>query len=246
MDIFSPSTLNVDGERFTIKNSNMLITGEIYHLLNRGVEERVIFKNKRDYERFLVTVFESNDINSSFGHRGERWENNDIILIQKQIKPLVEILSFFPALRNRNYQLYFSGQLISLIGTWLQMVAQAWLVLKLTNSAFLMGLVVAVGTAPTLLFSLFGGVIVDRFPKREILIFTQVSSMILAFILGFLTIFNLINVWEIAILAFFVLSWLTSFAAANDNQSINNLHYNFKSLLGVIYAFKLFHKVGKV
>lgn len=72
----------------------MLATGEIYHLLNRGVEERVIFKNKRDYERFLITVFESNNINSFPGHRSERWGNNDMISIQKQIKPLVEILCF--------------------------------------------------------------------------------------------------------------------------------------------------------
>ncbi len=71
----------------------MLITEEIYHILNRGVEERVIFKNKRDYERFLITVFESNDINLSSEHREERWNNNKISA-QKQTKPLVEILCF--------------------------------------------------------------------------------------------------------------------------------------------------------
>lgn len=108
----------------------------------------------------------------------------------------------FPALGNRNYQLYFSGQLVSLIGTWLQIVAQGWLVLKLTNSALLIGLVAAMATLPSLLFTLHGGVIVDRFPKRRILIFTQVSAMVLAFILGVLTLLNFINVWEISILAF--------------------------------------------
>lgn len=112
------------------------------------------------------------------------------------------IFKIFPAFRSKNYQLYFSGQLVSLIGTWLQTVAQGWLVLKLTNSAFLIGLVAAVVALPTLLFSLFGGVIVDRFSKRKILIFTQISSMILAFILGFLAIINIITIWEIIVLAF--------------------------------------------
>ena len=71
------------------------------------------------------------------------------------------ILSAFPALQNKNYQLYFSGQLISLIGTWLQIVAQGWLVLQLTNSAFLIGLITALSTLPTLFLTLFGGVIVE-------------------------------------------------------------------------------------
>ena len=108
----------------------------------------------------------------------------------------------FPAFKNRNYKLYFSGQLISLIGTWLLVVAQGWLVLKLTNSAYLIGLVAALGTLPSLLFTLFGGVIVDWFPKKKILLFTQASAMILAFILGVLTVAHVINIWEIAVLAF--------------------------------------------
>ncbi len=115
---------------------------------------------------------------------------------------LNKFFTFFPALSSRNYLLYSFGQLISLIGTWLQIVAQGWLVFELTNSAFLLGVVAALAFLPSLLFSLFGGVIVDRFPKKHLLIFTQVSSMILAFILGILTITHLINVWEIGALAF--------------------------------------------
>lgn len=112
------------------------------------------------------------------------------------------ISSAFPAFESRNFRLYFYGQLVSLIGTWLQVVAQGWLVLELTNSAFLLGIVAAAGSAPSLIFSLFAGVIVDRFSKRHILIFTQIAAMALAFILGILTITHLINVTEIAILAF--------------------------------------------
>ena len=108
----------------------------------------------------------------------------------------------FPAFKNHNYKLYFSGQLISLIGTWLQIVAQGWLVLKLTNSAILIGLVAALATLPSLLFTLFGGVIVDWFPKKKILLFTQSSAMVLAFILGILTVAHIINVGEICVLAF--------------------------------------------
>jgi MFS family permease len=115
---------------------------------------------------------------------------------------LNRLFHLFPALKSKNYLLYFSGQLISLIGTWLQIVAQGWLVLQLTNSVFLLGVVSAISTLPTLLFSLYGGVIVDRFPKKKILIFTQGSSMILAFILGILTVLKLINVPEIMVLSF--------------------------------------------
>ncbi|MBK7445489.1 MAG: MFS transporter [Ignavibacteria bacterium] len=112
------------------------------------------------------------------------------------------LITAFPAFKSRNYKLYFSGQLISLIGTWLQIVALGWLVLKMTNSAFLIGLITALGSLPSLFFTLFGGVIVDRFPKKKILFITQGSAMILAITLGILTVFNVINIWEIAIIAF--------------------------------------------
>lgn len=110
--------------------------------------------------------------------------------------------SIFPALKKRNYQLYFGGQVISMIGTWLQVVAQSWLVLKLANSAFYVGLVAAASSLPAMFLSLLGGVIVDRFRKRTILIFTQSASMVLAFILGSLTVVHVITLWEIMLLAF--------------------------------------------
>jgi MFS family permease len=115
---------------------------------------------------------------------------------------LTKFFFFFPAFASVNYRLYFSGQLISVIGTWLQIVAQGWLVLQLTHSALMVGLVAALANVPSFFFSLFGGVIVDRFPKKRIILFTQASSMILAFILGILTILNVITVFEIGLLAF--------------------------------------------
>jgi MFS family permease len=112
------------------------------------------------------------------------------------------IANAFPAFGSRNYRIYFSGQLVSLIGTWLQVVAQGWLVLQLTNSVFQVGLITALSSLPSLFFALPGGVIVDRFSKRKILFCTQAAAMLLAFILGLLSIFNLIVVWEIGIIAF--------------------------------------------
>lgn len=89
-----------------------------------------------------------------------------------------------------------------MIGTWLQIVAQGWLVLQLSNSAFMIGLVAALATAPALLFSLFGGVVVDRFPKKKLLFITQSLAMTFALTLGTLTLFNLITIPLICILAF--------------------------------------------
>jgi len=112
------------------------------------------------------------------------------------------ILRIFPALSSPNYRLYFVGQLISMIGNWMQIVAQGWLVLQLTNSPFLIGLVAAAATAPALLFALFAGVLVDKTDRRKILITTQACSMVLALTLGVLAISGHITVWQIAIIAF--------------------------------------------
>ena len=112
------------------------------------------------------------------------------------------IRNAFPAFNSKNYQLYFTGQLISLVGTWLQIVAEGWLVFRLTGSAFLVGLDAAASTIPSLFLSLIGGVIVDRYSKKTILLWTQSASMVLAFILGLLAVTQVITVWEIITLAF--------------------------------------------
>lgn len=108
----------------------------------------------------------------------------------------------FPALRYPNYRLYFMGQLVSLIGTWLQTVAQGYLVYELTRSAFWVGLIAALNFLPVMLFSLFGGVVVDRFKKRSILYVTQTVQMGLAFVLGGLVLGGVVNEYHIAFLAF--------------------------------------------
>ncbi|HHW58304.1 MAG TPA: MFS transporter [Clostridia bacterium] len=109
----------------------------------------------------------------------------------------------FPSLTHRNFRLFWLGQMVSLIGTWMQNIGQGWLVLKLTNSSFLLGLVSAVQFLPVMLFSLFAGVIIDRFPKRKLILFTQTSFAISAFILATLTALKIINYWQILALALF-------------------------------------------
>src|SRR5579859_837423 len=108
----------------------------------------------------------------------------------------------FTALRHRNFRLFWFGQLISLIGTWMQSIGQAWLVLVLShNNALLLGIVGALQFLPVLILSLLGGVIADRFPKRRVLIGTQSSAMLLAFILFVLTVTHVVQIWHILVLA---------------------------------------------
>jgi MFS family permease len=107
------------------------------------------------------------------------------------------------ALRNYDFRLFWSGNFLSNIGTWMQNVAQSWLVLTLTaNSAFWLGVVGFAGSIPFLLFTLFGGVVADRVDKRRLLIVTQSVMMVLAFILATLTWFKVITVWEVVALSF--------------------------------------------
>jgi MFS family permease len=108
----------------------------------------------------------------------------------------------FAALQHRNYRLFFFGQLVSLIGTWMQNVAQAWLVYELTNSPFKLGVVSFCFGVPVLAFSLWAGVVADRMPKRRLLMMTQTVMMTLAFILAADMFLGTIQWWHVAILAF--------------------------------------------
>jgi MFS family permease len=90
----------------------------------------------------------------------------------------------FRALRHRNYRLFFWGQLVSLIGTWMQQTAMSWFVYDITNSKLLLGAVAAVGSAPMMLFSIWGGALADLYPKRSILLATQTAQMLCAFLLA--------------------------------------------------------------
>jgi MFS family permease len=104
-------------------------------------------------------------------------------------------------LRHSNFRYYWIGMCISLIGTWMQNVAQPWLAYTLTKSALLLGVVGAIQFMPVLLFSLFAGVLIDRFPKKKILFFTQSASLVVTLILAILDFSGHIQFWHILVLA---------------------------------------------
>ncbi len=108
----------------------------------------------------------------------------------------------FSALKYRNYRLWFSGQTVSLFGTWMQRTAQAYLIFDLTKSPLYLGYVGFAYGVPSWLFMLYGGAIADRFSRRTILLIAQIVMMILAFILAGLTFSGLVQPWQIIILAF--------------------------------------------
>jgi MFS family permease len=110
----------------------------------------------------------------------------------------------FRALQHRNFQLFIAGQLISLVGTWMQTTAQLWLVYKLTNSAALLGVFGFANQVPILFLAALGGYIGDRYNRHYGVIWTQTVSMVLAFVLAALTFANIIQVWELIFVAFLV------------------------------------------
>jgi MFS family permease len=115
--------------------------------------------------------------------------------------PLWRLPVTLRAMRHRNFQLFFGGQLISLIGTWMQNVAQAWLVYRLTGSSLLLGSVTFAGQFPVFLTSPLGGIAADRYNRHRVVIATQTASMVLAFVFAGLTLSHRITVSEIFVLA---------------------------------------------
>lgn len=112
-----------------------------------------------------------------------------------------KVLDTFRALRHRNFRLYFFGQLLSLVGSWMQSLAQGWLVWRMTGSPWLLGLLGFFQMAPVLLFGLLGGVVADRFPRRRIVLVTQSAAAIQATVLALLTLIGAITIPEIFALA---------------------------------------------
>jgi MFS family permease len=107
----------------------------------------------------------------------------------------------FAALSVPNYRRYYGGQAISLIGTWMQMTAQAWLVLSLTHSSTELGVIIALQTLPVLLLAPYGGVLADRVDKRKMMVGLQTAMGVQALILGLLTVTGEVRVWQIGVLA---------------------------------------------
>jgi MFS family permease len=112
--------------------------------------------------------------------------------------------SMFSSLKIRNYRLFFIGQVVSNTGTWMQRIAQDWLVLSLTGSSAAVGITTALQFLPMLLFGLYGGVLVDRLPKRPTLLLTQASMAVTGLALAFLTLSGHVQVWHVYVAAFAV------------------------------------------
>jgi MFS family permease len=163
------------------------------------------------------------------------------------------------ALRHRNFQLFFSGQLISLVGTWMQSVAQAWLVYTMTKSSFLLGAVGFASQIPVFLVAPLGGAIVDRANRHRIIIATQVSSMLLAAILAWLTLTHRVQVPHIFILATLLgivnafdipgrQSFLVDMVGKEDLMNaiaLNSSMFNGARVLGPAIAGILLVKIGE-
>ncbi len=110
---------------------------------------------------------------------------------------------FLPALRSRNYRLFFAGQGVSLIGTWMTQIATVWLIYHLTQSALMLGIVGFTSQIPSFLLAPFGGVFVDRFPRHQILVGTQILAMVQSLSLAALALSGVINIWQILALSLF-------------------------------------------
>jgi MFS family permease len=107
----------------------------------------------------------------------------------------------FPALRIRNFRIFFYGLLISVTGPWMQTTAQAWLVLKLTNSSLALATVASLQFLPIMLLALIGGAVADRFPRRKLMFFTQAFAAAQALVLGVLVATNTVTIWHVYCLA---------------------------------------------
>ena len=131
----------------------------------------------------------------------ENASEQETLAVTPSQQPEKGLLRTFTSLQHRNYRLYWFGQMISLMGTYMQTIGQAWLVLELTHSALQLGVVGALQFLPVLLFSIFGGVFADRWPKRRVLLVTQSAAMAQAFLLWLLIATGTIQLWHIYVLA---------------------------------------------
>ena len=164
------------------------------------------------------------------------------------------------ALRHRNYRLYFGGQLVSLVGTWMQQIAMSWLAYRLTDSVLVLGLVGFAGQIPVLVFAPFGGMWSDRVNRRRILIATQSAAMVQALVLAALTLSQAVQPWHLVALALvlgtinaidiparqaFVVHLVDDRADLSNAIALNSFAMNAARLLGPTVAGVVLSVVGE-
>lgn len=156
----------------------------------------------------------------------------------------------FSALRERDFRLFWIGQIISLSGTWMQSVAQSWLVYSLTRSPLYLGIIASLSSLPILFLTLFGGMVADRYPKRNILILTQTLSVIPALLLGILTQTKTVTITHIGLLAAFLgivnafdvparqafLAEVVAKSAITNAIGLNSAAFNGARIIGPVVA----------
>ncbi len=164
----------------------------------------------------------------------------------------------FSAFRHHNFRLFWSGACISNLGNWMQTVGQNWLVLTMTNSPFMLGLVNFVANLPMLLLSLVGGVLADRTSRRQVLLITQITMMALVFTMAVLTFFNIINIWLVLLLAFSIgivqafnspafQSIMLDLVGKDDLMNaiaLNSVQFNLTRIIGPSIAGVLISAIG--
>ena len=164
------------------------------------------------------------------------------------------------ALAYRNYRLFFGGQGLSLIGAWMQQIAMSWLVYRMTNSVFLLGLIGFTGQFPTVIFGSFAGVYADRLNRRNLLIATQTFAMLQAFLLAFLTLTGSVAVWHLIVLSIilgtvnavdvpvrqsFVIDMVENKSDLGNAIALNSFMFNGARLVGPSIAGLLIAYVGE-
>jgi MFS family permease len=163
-------------------------------------------------------------------------------------KPVISsrLQETFAAMKHYNYRLWFSGQVVSLVGTWMQSTAQGYLIYQLTGSPAYLGLVGFMGGLPAWLFTLFGGVIADRISRRNLMVITQSVMLVLAFILAALTFTKAVQPWHIIVLAFLLgvanafdaparIAFVTELVSREDMTNaiaLNSTMFNIATVVG--------------
>jgi MFS family permease len=175
-----------------------------------------------------------------------------------KLKPQLRAIA--RALRHRNFRLYFIGQTVSLVGTWMQRIAVGWLVYRLTDSAFLLGVVGFAGQIPIFILAPFAGVLADRWNRHRLLILTQAMAMIQAFVLSCLVISGTVMIWQIIVLSLvlgvvtafdipvrqsFVIEMIEEKADLGNAIALNSSMVNAARLLGPSVAGLLIATVGE-
>ena len=160
-------------------------------------------------------------------------------------KVIVHFKDVFSPLKNRNLRLFWTGQSISLIGIWMQQIAQSWVVWELTKSTVDLGTVAMLGLLPFMFLAPFSGSLADRTDRRKLLIYTQLAAMLLAFILAYLVFTNLVQIWHIYVLALLLgivnafdvtanFAFISDLAGAEIRKAvvINNMIFQISRMLG--------------